>query len=169
MHPRLSSSGFKCENEGCILGVHDPSLFTCNYQANRLHRSTDSKFTFFDQYIKNVTDFIPGWSVQKPWCQGRFTSSLKDLLSQRDITARNWHKNNPEYVVEGEDVTKLSFFFINTDQTIQLPRYYYQRQVKMFTHSLTWRTHKKHSWGLWKAKQIQGPGDINWNNVTIKS
>lgn len=96
---------------------------------------------------------------------------MKDLLSQRDKTALNWHKNNPEYVIEGEDVTRLRFFFYQhrSNYTIAYALLSKTRENVHTFLDMGLRTHKINSLGLWKAKQIQGPGDINWNNVTLKS
>ena len=127
-HQWLRSSGLKAESEGLILAAQDQSLMTRNFEANVLKNGANPSCRLCDKAVETVDHLVAGCSVLAPTeykaRHDRVGQYLHwNICKHYNIkTEANWYEHHPKPVTEGDRVTILWDFPINTDRTIKANR-----------------------------------------------
>ena len=127
-HQWLRGTGLKAETEGFIIAAQDQSLPTRNYKANIVKDGSDPSCRVCGKFPETVDHIVAGCPIlaDKEYLirQDRLGYYIhwKACQHYKIKVPDQWYKHQPADVVNGENVTILWNFDIQTDKTIKAVR-----------------------------------------------
>ena len=127
-HQWLQGTGLKAETEGFIIAAQDQSLPTRNYKANIVKDGSDPSCRICGKFPETVDHIVAGCPIlaEKEYLirHDRLGQYIhwKACKRYNIKVPEQWYKHKPADVINGENVTILWNFDIQTDRTINANR-----------------------------------------------